>query len=138
MTICHFRVMCPRHKTGKPLVSSKNSFTRFGVLLNILIYTTCKPRAIRVMGDGIFSALAKRRAEYQELLQVSAYSKALRAHRDLHAFINLPCSGFWSPQHYYYKDQLSVEELKLLRQLRVDLPRTHAGRKFFAHERIQK
>ncbi|OEH79441.1 TBC domain-containing protein [Cyclospora cayetanensis] len=38
---------------------------------------------------------------------------------------------------YYSRGDVSAEEVKLLKQLRVDLPRTHAGRKFFAHPRIQ-
>ncbi|KFG54725.1 TBC domain protein, partial [Toxoplasma gondii FOU] len=52
--------------------------------------------------------LAKKRSEYNELLQ-----------------------------HYYEKETPSVDEAKLLRQLRVDIPRTHSGRLFFSHPRIQ-
>ncbi|PHJ25669.1 tbc domain containing protein [Cystoisospora suis] len=81
----------------------------------------CCPRWIRsdswrlVLGylplnrDRIHHVLKKRRSEYTELLQ-----------------------------HYYHKETLSLDESKLLRQLRVDLPRTHSGLHFFSHARIQR
>ncbi|CBZ51670.1 putative TBC domain-containing protein [Neospora caninum Liverpool] len=58
--------------------------------------------------ERVTHVLAKKRSEYKELLE-----------------------------HYYEKEALSVEEGKLLRQLRVDIPRTHSGRLFFSHPRIQ-
>ncbi|PFH34851.1 TBC domain containing protein [Besnoitia besnoiti] len=61
-----------------------------------------------VSRERVPHVLAKKRSEYKELLE-----------------------------HYYQKKTLSSDEGKLIRQLRVDLPRTHSGLRFFSHARIQ-
>ncbi|KYF43874.1 TBC domain containing protein [Toxoplasma gondii ARI] len=66
------------------------------------------PGYLPVNRERAAHVLAKKRSEYNELLQ-----------------------------HYYEKETPSVDEAKLLRQLRVDIPRTHSGRLFFSHPRIQ-